>query len=178
MFGLAGMLRFGIRNEELSLCILVVSSDVFCAKLSDALYSYSKKQGRFKLIIHECRRVQDVINVASNLRVDFIVFGIDTRIGNCLEEVEEDIKASSTAFTLGRMCFVHDDGIKLFEMSVSCNDIWDLQSKYGGYVLAGSVSSEAKCLYLAERILKLISTVSGVNSGLPYIWCPGLNAEQ
>jgi hypothetical protein len=73
---------------------------------------------------------------------------------------------------------VHDDAIKLIEMSVTHNDIWNLQSKYGGYVLAGSVESEAKCLYLAERILKLISTVSGVNSGLPYIWCPGLNIEQ
>jgi hypothetical protein len=172
------MLRFGIRNEELSLCVLVVSSDIFCAKLSDALYSYSKKQGRFKLIIHECRRVQDVINVASNPRVDFIVFGIDSRNGSCLQEVEEDIKVLSAAFILGRMCFVHDNGIKPFEMSVSCNDIWDLQTKYGGYVLTGSVASEPKCLYLAERILKLISIASGVNSGLPYIWCSGLNVEQ
>jgi Centromere protein M (CENP-M). len=172
------MLRYGIREEELSLCILVVSSDVFCAKLSDAIYNCSKKQGGFKLLIHECRRVQDVINVAVNPRVDFIVYGIDTRVVTCLEEVEKDIKVSSTAFTLGRMCFVHDDGIKLFEMAVSYNDVWDLQSKYGGYILAGSVASEAKCLYLAKRILKLISTVSGVNSGLPYIWCPGLNVEQ
>jgi hypothetical protein len=172
------MLRFGIRNEELSVCILVVSSDVFCAKLSDVLYSYSKKQGRFKLIIHECRRVQDVINVASNPRADFIVFGIDTRNGSCLEEVEEDIKVLSTTFTLGRMCFVHNDDIKLFEMSVSYNDVWDLHTKYGGYVLAGSVTSEPKCLYLAERIWKLISTVSGENSGLPYIWCPELNVQQ
>jgi hypothetical protein len=172
------MLRYGIRDEELRLCILVVSSDVVCEKLSDALYSCSKKQGRYKLLIHECRRVQDVINVAVNPRVDFIVFGIDTRVGSCLQEVEEDIKVSSTAFTLGRMCFVHDDGINPFEMSVSYNDIWDLQRKYGGYVLAGSVANEAKCIYLAQRILKLISTVSGVNSGLPYVWCPGLNVEQ
>jgi hypothetical protein len=172
------MLRYGIRDEELCLCVLVVASDVFCKKLSDALYSCNKKQGRFKLLIHECRRVQDVINVAISPRVDFIVFGIDTRVGSCLEEVQEDIKVSSNAFTLGRMCFVHDDGIKLFEMSVSYNDVWDLQSKYGGYVLAGRVESESKCLYLAERILKLISTVSGADSGLPYIWCPGFNVEQ
>jgi hypothetical protein len=172
------MLRYGIRDEELSLCILVVSSDVFCKKLSDALYNCSKKHSKYKLSIHECRRVQDVIKVALNPRVDFIVFEIDTRVGSCLEDVEEDIKVSSTAFTLGRMCFVHDGGVKQFEMSVTYNDIWDLQSKYGGYVLVGSVVDEAKCLYLAERILKLIATVRGVNTGLPYIWCPELNIEQ
>jgi hypothetical protein len=174
---LIGMLRYGSRNKELCLCVLVVSSDEFCGKLSDALHNCSKKQGKYKLLIHECRRVQDVINATVNPRVDFIVFGIDTRVRGCLEEVEEDIRLSSIAFTLGRMCFVHDDSIKSLEMSVTYNDIWDLQTKYGGYVLAGNVGNEAKCLYLAERILKLVSTVSGVNSGLPYIWCPALNVE-
>jgi hypothetical protein len=167
---MAGMLKsYGIRDEELSLCILVVSSNTFGEKLSDALYSCSRKQRMYKLLIHMCGRVQDVLNVSSNPHVDFIVFEIDTRYRCCLEDVEKDIMLSSTSFTLGRMCFVHDDKIKPLEMAVDYDDIWDLQSKYGGHVLAGSVANEDECLYLAQRILKLVSAVSGIYSGLPYI---------
>jgi len=168
---------YGNRDGELCLCILLVSSDIFCEKLTDALYSCTKKQGIYKLLIHVCRRVQDVLSVASNLHVDFIVFGIDTRYRGCLEEVEKDIMLSSTAFTLGRMCFVYDNGIKPREMAVNYNDMWDLRTRYGGHVLPGSVANEAKCLYLAERIMKLVTTVSGVHSGIPYIECPGKIAE-
>jgi hypothetical protein len=170
--------NYGIRDKELSLSILVVSSDIFCEKLSDALYSCTKKRGMYKLVINVCKRVQDVLNVASNPHVDFIVFGIDVRNRGCLKEVEEDIMMISTAFTLGRVCFVHDNSIKPVEMVVNYNDIWDLQHKYGGHVLPGTVANEPKCLYLAERILKLLSTVTGVFSGVPYIGCPGKNVEQ
>lgn len=169
---------YGIRDKELSLCILVVSSDIFCERLSDALYSCSKKQGIYKLVTYVSKRVQDVLNVNSYSHVDFVVFGIDTRNRYCVKEVEEDIMLMSTAFTLGRMCFVHDNSIKPFEMAVNFNRIRDLQRKYGGYVLAGSVANEAKCSYLAERILKLLSTVTGVYSGIPYIGCPGKKVEQ
>lgn len=176
---MTGMLKsYGIRDVELSLSILVVSSSTFCEKLSDALYSCSRKQKKYKLLIHMCRRVQDVINAASNPHIDFIVFEIDTRYRGCLEDVEKDIMVLSTGFTLERMCFVHDNGIKPLEMAVNYNDIWDLESKYGGHVLAGSAVNEAKCLYLAERILKLVSTVSGIYSGLPYIGWPGRSIEQ
>ncbi|PNF26229.1 hypothetical protein B7P43_G03718, partial [Cryptotermes secundus] len=166
----AGMLKsYGIRDVELCLSILVVSSGTYCEKLADALYSCSRKQSKYKLLIHMCRRVQDVINSSSNPHIDFIVFEIDTRYRGCLEDVEKDIMLLSTGFVLGRMCFVHDNSIKPLEMVVNYNDIWDLQSKYGGHVLAGSVVNEAKCMYLAERILKLVSGVSGIYSGLPYI---------
>jgi hypothetical protein len=176
---MAGMLKsYGIRDTELCLSVLVVSSGTFCKKLADALYSCSRKQSKYKLLIHMCTRVQDVINAPSNLHIDFIVFEIDIRHRGCLQDVEKDIKVLSTGFILGRMCFVHDNGIKPLEMAVNYNDIWDLQSKYGGHVLAGSVVNEAKCLYLAERILKLVSTVSGIYSGLPYIGWPGKTNEQ
>jgi hypothetical protein len=173
---MAGMLKsYGIRDVELSLSVLVVSSGTFCEKLSDALYSCSKKQSKYKLLIHMCRRVHDIITAYSKLHVDFIVFEIDTRYRGCLQDVENDIMMLSHGFILGRMCFVHDNGVKPLEMAVNYNNIWDLRSKYGGEVLAGSVVNEAKCLYLAERILKLVSTVSGIYSGLPYIGCPGVN---
>lgn len=165
---------YGTRDKELCLSVLVVSSDIFCEKLSDALYSCAK-QGTYKLIIHVCKRVHDVLNVASHPQVDFIVFGIDTRERDCIKEVEEDIMLLSTAFTLGRLCIVHDNDTKPMEMTVSLNDVRDLERKYGGYVLAGSVASEAKCLYLAKRVLKLVSAVTGVCSGIPYIVCPRKN---
>jgi hypothetical protein len=169
---------YGIRDKELSLCILVVSSDIFCEKLSDALYTSAKKQGMYKPIIYVCKRVQDVLNATSNPHVDFIVFGIDTRSRGCLKEVEEDITVLSTAFTLGRVCFVHDNDIKPLEMAVNYNDVFDLQRKYGGHMLAGCVANEPKCLYLAQRILKLLVAVTGVYSGIPYIGCAGKNTEQ
>ncbi|KAJ4445563.1 hypothetical protein ANN_12243 [Periplaneta americana] len=158
--------------------VLIVGPSAICEKLSAALHEYSKKQEMYKLLVHSANRVQDVVLSDTNTHVDFVVFWIDTSNTDCLDKLEQDISKLDIDFTIGRMCFVHGSDVKPGEMAVSYNAVWDLKKKYSVYLLAGNTTNEAKCFYLAGRILKLMSAVSGVYSGIPYIDCHCLPKED
>ncbi|PSN36594.1 hypothetical protein C0J52_15602 [Blattella germanica] len=142
-----------------------------CVKLSKALHIASRNQG-VNLQVHICNKIQDLLDSDLHSQINFVVFGIDARNLNCLNKVKDNIKQLENFLKFGRMCFVNGYNVKPAEMAVTYNSIWELSIAYNVHLIKGNVEVESKCLYLADRILRLAALTVGVKTGIPFIECP------
>ncbi|XP_054263831.1 uncharacterized protein LOC128987135 isoform X2 [Macrosteles quadrilineatus] len=102
-------------------------------------------------------------------RVDYIVIVLDPRESTCITTAEDNIsKIDSTYIEAGRLCFVNGAcGMRPADMGISLGHINVMSQKYSVMLINGDVLNAEKCLHLSSSIVRLVSIVIGVQTGVP-----------
>lgn len=164
---MAQVLRYGIRNNFAVISFLIVSTAEFCDNIAEGLLK-AAFNNKYRIFVHKCESISEVIATYKNLHVDFIVFGADSRLNNCLEEVEKNIFLVDQAFVLyGQTCLVHGNTIRANAMGVMRDKISEICNTYNLRLLNADVFVPEDCVYLGDGILNLAFAVLGHKSGFP-----------
>ncbi|XP_012266682.1 uncharacterized protein LOC105692205 [Athalia rosae] len=166
---MAQVLRHGIRTNFAVISLLVVSTAEICEKITEGLLKSTSAQ-KYRVLVHRCESIDEIITKWNSLHVDFIVFAFDSRISLSLIEVEKNIFLVDQSFILyGQSCLVHANNVSTHAMGINTDKILELSYKYNLRLLSANVFVPEDCLYLGERIITLASAVLGQKSGYPLL---------
>ncbi|XP_017891179.1 uncharacterized protein LOC108631617 isoform X2 [Ceratina calcarata] len=137
-----------------------------CRKVSEELQE-SAKERKWRIVVHQCETVADVIKSKLNIGVDFIVFVFDWRISQTLSDVEKNLRLIDEHFIVsGAVCLVNCTGILSFVGKTS-HKIVQIRNKYNIHFLSANVFKSLIRVQLGGRILNLVEALLGITSGIP-----------
>ncbi|XP_058803273.1 uncharacterized protein LOC131671100 [Phymastichus coffea] len=164
---MAGILRScGAWNVDSVITYLIVATGDLCDKVF-AVIQNTIRDRNYRITIHKCESIADIIRVKPDLHVDFVIFAFDGRINHSVNEVEKNINLLDEFFIIsGRICLVNCYGLPN-TMGLMCHSADRLREKYCLRLLSANVYSPQGLENLGKRILYLSEALMGIHSGVP-----------
>ncbi|GLH09644.1 Uncharacterized protein GBIM_14699 [Gryllus bimaculatus] len=161
-----------LSSRILNLSILVVGKSPELRELQHSLQWQKRKMNiKGDMKIDLCEVITDVLSSEkAAVYHDFVVLTFDMRMFEINNEIRSALKKLKKQVHLHRVCLLSVVDVPSCEQRIDYDDISKFTEKYGIPCIFGDIRCKVKCLYLAERILTLVSATMGLKTGRPTIF--------
>ncbi|XP_065213693.1 uncharacterized protein LOC135840884 [Planococcus citri] len=166
------ILRFGnkgLKNAQFSL--LLVGSSNFCRLMYDTITSLSLKYLRIPVNVSVTESIENILTSSAPIHVDFIVFLMDTKERNSIEQVERNLCLVEPIYLCDRIVLVNCcNHLGTGNLGLSVDELSTLCQKYRLQMIHGNIEEEESRENIAKRIVHFSSVICGVKTGMPMVF--------
>ncbi|XP_063221565.1 uncharacterized protein LOC134530560 [Bacillus rossius redtenbacheri] len=178
-FGLSPVLESNVDSYCLSFLLVSPTEELLSLVRSALFRAHSLQKQRYRLNVHLCEAVQDIVKNRCRVQADCVVFVMDTRRADCLDKVRESVQHLGKVYRHGQMCLVNSFcDLSPLQLGVSYSNMQGLAGDLGVHLLNAAVTGGPPCLQLARRLTNLCALLVGLRTGIPFLDIPHRPRQQ